>query len=160
MKNYITACFALLLVAQTAAAQLPTASPATVGMSAAQLARIDEAVAAEIANKQLPGAVVLVGRQGKVVWKRAYGNRALEPQVEAMTADTIFDLASLTKILSTATSVMILVERGQVRLIDPVARYIPEFADMGKSNITVEQLLTHRSGFVPDNDLKDYEQGP
>src|SRR5438105_2387926 len=77
-----------------------------------------------------------------------------------MTADTIFDVASLTKVVATATSVMILVERGQVRLGDPVARYIPEFAEMGKRGITLEQLLTHRSGFPPDNDIKDYEQGP
>ena len=97
-------------------------------MSATQLAHIDEAVNAEIARKQLPGAVVLVGRQGRVVWRRAYGNRALEPQVEPMTVDTVFDLASLTKVVSAATSVMILVERGAVRLTDPVARYIPEFA--------------------------------
>jgi uncharacterized protein YbbC (DUF1343 family) len=150
----------LLINAPAALAQLPAAAPSTVGMSAAQLAHIDEAVAAEIAKKQLPGAVVLAGRQGKVVWRRAYGDRAVEPRTEPMTADTIFDLASLTKVVATATSVMILVERGQLRLGDPVARYIPEFADMGKRGITVEQLLTHRSGFPPDNDIKDYEQGP
>jgi uncharacterized protein YbbC (DUF1343 family) len=146
--------------AQSSVSRLPAAAPSAVGMSAAQLAYIDEAVAAEIAKKQLPGAVVLVGRQGKVIWRRAYGHRALEPQVERMTADTIFDLASLTKVVATATSIMILVERGRVRLGDPVARYIPEFAEMGKRNITVEQLMTHRSGFMPDNDVKDYEQGP
>ena len=140
-------------------AQLPAAAPSAVGMSPAQLAHIRDAVETEIARKQLPGAVVLAGRQGKVVWRRAYGNRALEPQTEPMTVDTIFDLASLTKVVATATSVMILVERGQVRLGDPVARYIPEFAEMGKRNITVEQLMTHRSGFMPDNDIKDYEQG-
>ncbi len=151
--------FASSVFAQ-APSRLPTAQPPAAGMSATQLAHIDEAVASEIAKKQLPGAVVLVGRQGKVVWRRAYGNRALEPQIEAMTTDTIFDLASLTKVVATATSVMILVERGQVRLSDPVSRYIPEFAAMGKRSITVEQLLTHRSGFMPDNDLADYEQGP
>ncbi len=140
-------------------AQLPATAPSAVGMSPAQLAHIRDAVETEIARKQLPGAVVLAGRQGKVVWRRAYGNRALEPQTEPMTVDTIFDLASLTKVVATATSVMILVERGQVRLGDPVARYIPEFAEMGKRNITVEQLMTHRSGFMPDNDIKDYEQG-
>jgi len=159
MKRCIATLLALVIAAP-AFAQLPAATPASVGMSQAQLAHIDEAVAAEIAKKQLPGAVVLVGRQGKVVWRRAYGNRALEPQIENMTPDTIFDLASLTKVVATATSVMVLIERGQVRLGDPVARYIPEFADMGKRNVTVEQLLTHRSGFVPDNDIKDYEQGP
>lgn len=153
-----------LLIVQMTFAQsitsLPTADPAAVGMSAQHLAYIDQAVAAEIARKQLPGAVVLVGRQGKVVWRKAYGNRALEPVTEAMTVDTVFDLASLTKIVATATSVMILVERGLVRLGDPVARYIPEFAANGKQNITVEQLLIHRSGLIADNEVKDYEQGP
>src|SRR5919198_333699 len=115
-------------------------------------------MAAPAGFAQLP--VVAPAAAGMSQTRRAYGNRALEPQVEAMTPDTIFDLASLTKVVATATSIMILVERGQVRLGDPVARYIPEFAEMGKRNITVEQLLTHRSGFPPDNDLKDYEHGP
>ena len=129
-------------------------------MSPTQLTHIDEIIEAEIAKKQLPGAVVIVGRQGKIVWRRAYGNRAIEPKPEPMTVDTIFDLASLTKVVATATSIMILVERGLVRLGDPVTHYIPEFAEMGKKNITVEQLLIHRSGLIPDNEVKDYEQGP
>jgi len=139
---------------------LATVAPSAAGMSPAQLTNIDQIVEAEIAKKQLPGAVVLVGRQGKIVWRRAYGNRALEPREEPMTTDTIFDLASLTKVVATATSVMMLVERGLVRLGDPVSRYIPEFADSGKRNITVEQLLIHRSGLIADNEIKDYEQGP
>lgn len=129
-------------------------------MSPAQLAHLDEIIEAEIAKKQLPGAVVIVGRQGRIVWRRAYGHRAIEPQPEPMTIDTIFDLASLTKVVATATSMMILVERGLVRLGDPVSRYIPEFGEMGKKNITVEQLLIHRSGLIADNEIKDYEQGP
>src|SRR5262245_33013595 len=144
----------------TAQKTLPTAAPTAVGMAPAHLAYLDEIIEAEIAKKQAPGAVVIVGRQGKIVWRRAYGNRALEPQPEPMTVDTIFDIASLTKVVATATSMMILVERGLVRLGDPVSRYIPEFGEMGKRNITVEQLLTHRSGLIPDNDIKDYEQGP
>lgn len=139
---------------------LATVAPSAVGMSPTHLTHIDQIVEAEIAKKQLPGAVVLVGRQGKIVWRRAYGNRALEPQPEPMTTDTIFDLASLTKVVATATSVMILVERGLVRLGDPVSRYIPEFGENGKKAITVEQLLIHRSGLIADNDIKDYEQGP
>src|SRR5262245_58212909 len=139
---------------------LPTSAPTAVGMSPAHLAYLDEIIGAEIAKKQLPGAVVLVGRQGKIVWRRVYGNRALEPQPEPMRLDSIFELASLTKVVATATSMMILVERGVVRLGDPVSRYIPEFAETGKKNITVEQLLTHRSGLIPDNDIKDYGQGP
>src|SRR5262245_51625758 len=106
MKNNIAVGFMLLFAARgLCAEQLPTALPASVGMLPTQLAHIDEAVTAEIANKQLPGAVILVGRHGKIVWKRAYGNRALEPQTEPMTMDTIFDVASLTKVISTATSV-------------------------------------------------------
>ena len=144
----------------SSAKTLPTTAPSAVGMSPAHLTNLDQIIEAEIAKKQLPGAVVLVGRQGKIVWRRAYGNRALEPQPEAMTTDTIFDLASLTKVVATATSVMILVERGQIRLGDPVSRYIPEFAQNGKRGITVEHLLVHRSGLIADNDIKDYEQGP
>ncbi|MBO0858823.1 MAG: DUF1343 domain-containing protein [Chloracidobacterium sp.] len=139
---------------------LQSSDPAAVGMSPAALSNLDGIIDAEIAKKELPGAVVLVGHKGKVVWRKAYGNRAVEPAPEQMTVDTIFDLASLTKVIATATSMMILVERGLVRLGDPVSRYIPEFGEMGKKNITVEQLLTHRSGLMPDNDIKDYEQGP
>jgi uncharacterized protein YbbC (DUF1343 family)/CubicO group peptidase (beta-lactamase class C family) len=148
------------IVQDSAPKPLPTSAPTAVGMSPVNLTHLDEIIAAEIAKKQLPGAVVIVGRQGKIVWRRAYGQRAVEPQAEPMTIDTIFDLASLTKVVATATSVMILVERGRVRLGDPVARYIPEFAETGKKNITIEQLLTHRSGLIADNEIKDYEQGP
>jgi uncharacterized protein YbbC (DUF1343 family) len=139
---------------------LATVAPAEVGMSPTQLAHLDKIIDAEIKKKQLPGAVVLVGRQGRIVWRRAYGDRALEPAPEPMTVDTVFDLASLTKVVATATSMMILVERGLVRLADQVANYLPAFAALGKKNITVEQLLIHRSGLIADNDIKDYEQGP
>jgi CubicO group peptidase (beta-lactamase class C family) len=149
----------LLLLPLVRAQSLPVAVPESVAMSGQQLAYIDEAVTNEITKKQLPGAVVLVGRQGKIVWRKAYGNRALEPRAEAMTLDTIFDLASLTKVVATATSVMILAERGKIRLGDPVSRYIPEFGEMGKKTITIEQLLTHRSGLIADNPLEDYQQG-
>lgn len=140
--------------------QLTVADPESVGMSQSRLARIDTAVATEIGKKQLPGAVVLVARQGRIVWRQAYGNRALEPAPEGISIDTIYDLASLTKVVATATSIMILVERGMIRIGDPVSRYIPEFAAAGKRNITVEQLLVHRSGLIADNDIKDYQEGP
>src|SRR5262245_14840046 len=137
-----------------------TSEPSAVGMSPTRLAHLDEIIEAKIAKKQLPGAVVIVGHKGKIVWRRAYGNRAVEPAPEPMTVSTIFDLASLTKVVATATSMMILIERGLLRLGDPVSRYIPEFGEAGKKNITVEQLLTHRSGLIADNDIKDYENGP
>jgi len=141
-------------------APLPIVSPEAVGMSGRQLARIDEVVQEAIARRELPGAVILVARQGRIVYWRAFGHRALEPTRLPMTRDTVFDLASLTKVVATATSVMILVERGKIRLGDPVARYIPEFAQNGKERITIEQLLQHRGGLIADNDLADYRDGP
>jgi uncharacterized protein YbbC (DUF1343 family)/CubicO group peptidase (beta-lactamase class C family) len=134
-------------------------APEAVGMSSSALAEIDRAVETEIARGQTPGAVVVVGRRGRTVFHRAYGSRALEPTREPMTPDTIFDIASLTKVVATATCVMILVERGRVRLAEPMARYVPEFGANGKSGVTIEQLLTHRSGLVADNPLEDYQAG-
>ena len=125
-------------------------------MSSERLAKIDDAVLESIARKETPGAVMLVARQGRVVYRKAFGDRAVEPKREAMTVDTIFDLASLTKIVATATSIMILVERGKVSFADPVARYIPEFGKFGKERITVEQIMTHRAGLPPDNEIADY----
>src|SRR4029077_11440632 len=102
----------------------------------------------------IPGAVLIVGHDGHVIYRKAYGSRALEPRREVMTLDTIFDVASMTKVVVTATAVMQLVEKGKVRLNDPVAKYLPEFAQNGKDDITVRQLLTHYSGLAPDLDLK------
>ena len=100
-----------------------------------------------------------VARHGRVVWRKAYGARAVEPQREAMTTNTIFDLASLTKILATATSIMILVERGEVRLGDQIVKFIPEMKGDGRDAITIEQLLTHTAGFAPDFDLRERWSG-
>ena len=147
--------FVVLVLVQSALAQLRVAQPESVSVSSAGLARMDVLIAEDIANKRLPGAVVLVGRKGQVVWRKAYGERALEPAREAMTPDTIFDLASLTKVVATATSIMILVERGKLRLTDPVSLHIPELKGEGRDRITIEQLLTHVSGYAPDFDLKE-----
>ena len=136
-------------------AQLPQAKPAAVSVSQTRLAQMDNVIADAIGKRQLPGAVVLVARNGKVVWRKAYGNRAVEPSREAMTTDTIFDAASLTKVVATATSIMILVERGKVRLSDPLSNYIPEIKGEGRERITIELLLTHRSGYQPDFDLRE-----
>jgi uncharacterized protein YbbC (DUF1343 family)/CubicO group peptidase (beta-lactamase class C family) len=145
----------LTLSLQTFASNLPVAAPATVGMSARQLASIDGVVAESINKHELPGAVVLVARRGRVVWRKAYGSRAVLPEREAMTSDTIFDLASLTKVVATATSIMKLVERGQIRLSDPVTLYLPELKSESRDRITIEQLLTHRAGYAPDFDLNE-----
>src|SRR4029077_19067504 len=117
------------------------------------------AVAKSIDDGQMSGCVVLIGRGQGIVLEKAYGNRCVEPQKEAMTTDTLFDMASLTKPLATATSIMILVERGQLRLSDKVAKFFPAFAANGKDEVTIEQLLTHSSGLIPDNPIEDYVDG-
>ncbi len=142
-----------------AAARLAPAEPQAVGMSAAHLSNIDLVVRDALDKKLLPGAVVLVGRRGRVIWRRAYGRRSIQPTSEAMTPDTVFDLASLTKVVATAPSVMLLVERDRLLLSDPVARHIPEFGSAGKEAITIEQLLTHRSGLPATSPLADYRDG-
>jgi uncharacterized protein YbbC (DUF1343 family) len=124
-------------------------------LDTATLDGIDRVVNEAIQQKQLPGAVVLVGRGGDVVYRKAIGNRAVAPAPERMTEDTIFDLASLTKVVATTTSVMMLVEEGRIRLTDRVSSYIPGFERYGKEQITVRHLLTHVSGLRPDVDLAD-----
>jgi len=94
-----------------------------------------------------------------VIYRKAFGNRALEPRREAMTLDTIFDIASLTKVVATTMAVMQLVQKGEVRLNDPVAKYLPEFAQNGKEDITVRNLLTHFSGLRADIDLTPAWEG-
>lgn len=145
----------LLLIAQPALAQLRPAKPETESVSSVALARMDSVINDEIGKHRLPGAVVLVGRKGRTIWQKTYGARAVDPAREIMTANTIFDVASLTKVVATATSIMILVERGKVRLNDPVSVYIPELKGEGRESITIEQLLIHRSGYAPDFDLRE-----
>jgi uncharacterized protein YbbC (DUF1343 family)/CubicO group peptidase (beta-lactamase class C family) len=124
-----------------------------------RLAVIDPIVQEAIHEGQIPGAVVLVGHDDKVVYRKAFGYRSLEPRRELMTVDTIFDIASLTKVVATTTAVMQLFERGKVRLNDDVVKYIPEFGQNGKEDVTVRQLLTHYSGLAPDIDLQTPWQG-
>ena len=133
--------------------------PVRVFVSQERLALMDRVIAESISKRELPGAVVLVSRKGRIVWEKAYGARAVEPAYERMTTDTIFDLASLTKIIATATSIMILVERGQVRLSDPLSKFIPEIKGEQRNRITIELLLTHRSGYAPDFDLRERWSG-
>jgi uncharacterized protein YbbC (DUF1343 family)/CubicO group peptidase (beta-lactamase class C family) len=115
---------------------------------------LDQAIEQAISQGKLPGAVLVVGHDGKVVYRKAYGHRALVPHLEDMTLDTIFDVASLTKVIATTSSVMKLFEQGKFRLNDKVTDYIPEFMG-GKSDITIRNLLTHFSGLQPDVPLKD-----
>jgi len=116
------------------------------------LAKIDIAVNQAIAESRLPGAVLWLEHQG-ISYRKHYGQRALVPEPEPMTEDTIFDAASLTKVLATTPAVMLLWERGKVKLDAAVQAYIPEFKGDGKEEITVRQLLTHTSGLRPDLSL-------
>ena len=140
--------------------KLPRAEPESVGMSSAKLAEVDSVVAEEIEKGAFPGCVIAVGRHGKLVLLRAFGHRQIEPTKVPMTTDTLFDLASVTKPVATATSVMILVDRGKVDLDSAVATYVPEFRQNGKEKITVFQLLTHQGGLIADNPNADYMDGP
>jgi uncharacterized protein YbbC (DUF1343 family)/CubicO group peptidase (beta-lactamase class C family) len=121
------------------------APPLTVELDP-RLARIDAVARQEIASGGFPGAVILVGHQGAIVYRKSFGYRSLVPQRQPMTADTIFDLASLTKVVATTTAIMQLVDAGRLRLDAPVGKYWPAFAMNGKRGITIKQLLTHSSG--------------
>ena len=142
-----------------AATDLSKVDPAEAGLDPNRLEKIDEIVARGLAEKKMPGCVVCLGRRGKIALLKAYGMRQLLPSELPMTTDTVFDLASITKPVATATSIMILVERGALRIDDKVESIIPGFGQKQKESITVFDLLTHQSGLLPDNALADYERG-
>jgi uncharacterized protein YbbC (DUF1343 family) len=130
-----------------------------VAVARVDFAGIEKLVSASLDQGKLPGCVVVVGRRTGIVYEKAFGFRQLVPQKEAMTEDTLFDLASLTKPIATATAVMLLVERHQLDLDDRAARYLPEFVGTDKDAVTIRQLLTHTSGFAADSAFGDYEHG-
>ena len=143
----------LLTTAFLMGALFPSALAAPKSASAVGLDVVDSIVQDAIRDGQIPGAVVLIGHDGQVIYRKAFGERALEPRREPMSVDTIFDLASLTKVVATSVAVTQLVQKGEVRVNEPVAKYIPEFAENGKEEITVRELLTHHSGLPKDLDL-------
>ena len=120
---------------------------------------IDRLVSEALAQGKLPGCVVVIGRASGVVYQKAFGSRALLPSQEAMTLDTIFDVASLTKPMATATALMVLAEQGKVELDERAAHYVPEFRSHGKDAITLRQILTHVSGLPAETPVVDYEHG-
>ena len=156
--------FAVLagLLSSSAAAQHPASAREAAPPESVDLARFDAippVIEQAVTDKKLPGAVVLIGRGSRVLYQKAIGHRAVEPVAEPMTLDTIFDLASLTKVIATTTSVMKLVEDGRIRLNDRVATFIPGFERFGKADITVRHLMTHTSGLRPDLDMADMWTG-
>jgi uncharacterized protein YbbC (DUF1343 family) len=146
--NRVKRCLAAAALAGTLLAAHPSAQPTS------KFASIAPVVEGAIDRHELPGAVILVGRRDEIVYRQTFGHRAVKPSPEPMTDDTVFDLASLTKVVATTTSVMQLVEQGRIRLSDRVAHFIPDFARYGKDSITIRQLLTHTSGLRPDLELE------
>jgi len=149
---FLTAFWGFLNAAH--GAYLIPASQDPIGQSAdfianADFCRVDDLVEEAIRENLLPGAVILIGRHRQVLYRKAFGYRTVVPALEPMTVDTVFDLASLTKVVATTPSIMKLIEDGRISLEDPVARYIPNFERHGKSKITVRHLLTHMSGLRP-----------
>ena len=149
---YVAPCLAILGLLSLAEAV--AAAPPKVASN-----DLDKVMEKAVADGNMPGGVLLVGHNGKIVYRKAFGSRSLEPTHEPMTVDSIFDLASLTKCIATTTSMMKLIEEGRVRLNDPVTVYLPEFAQNGKQDITVRELMTHYSGLPPDLDLNQPWQG-
>jgi uncharacterized protein YbbC (DUF1343 family)/CubicO group peptidase (beta-lactamase class C family) len=127
----------------------PGPSPAASEIDSPRFARIAQVAKREIAAGHIPGAVILVGHQGRIVYRKAFGLRAVEPCPQPMTVDTIFDLASLTKVVATTEAIMELVDQGCIKLDAPAATYWPAFAANGKGQITIRQLLMHTSGLRP-----------
>ena len=151
MKLLSSFFFIVLLALQANAQSLQRVAPEQVGMDSRHLLYADEAIETAIANKDIPGAVLAVVRNGKMAYLKAYGNKRVYPNTEPMTVNTIFDMASCSKSMSTAICTHILAERGKLRLLDPVSLYIPEFkswvSEDGKDKkiIRIADLLTHTS---------------
>ena len=126
----LTSILVLLFGLQAATAQpLQRVAPEQAGLDSRKLMYADEAIETAIAGKEIPGAVLAVVRNGKMAYLKAYGNKRIYPDTEPMTVNTVFDMASCSKSISTAVCTMILAERGKIRLLDPVSRYIPDFKD-------------------------------
>jgi len=138
---------------------LTLAEPAAAGMSAARLEAIEDLLREAVRDRRLPGAVMLVARQGKMVFWRAVGDRALVPERRPMNLTTIFDVASLTKVVVTTPLVLQYVEEGRVRLEDPLARHLPEFRGHPAGRATIRQLLLHTSGLPPGLPRGDTSEG-
>lgn len=166
VKKLIAWVFASLLTlnvgifvdSQRGAAQ-EAASPSAEKELAGGFEEIESIVTRGMEEGQMPGAVVVIADKDRVLYERAFGDRQVEPTQESMTLDTVFDMASLTKPVATATSVMRLIQSGKVDPDAPVSNYLPEFRGKGKAAITVGELLVHVGGLIPDNSLRDYQDG-
>ncbi len=164
-SNFKLFLLLFLFCLQTAFGQsLQRVAPEQVGMDSRKLMYADEAIETAIANREIPGAVLAVVRGGKMAYLKAYGNKRVYPDTQPMTTNTIFDMASCSKSMSTAICVMILAERGKIRMLDPVNLYIPEFknweSEDGKEKkvIRIADLMTHTSGLPPYASVTELEK--
>jgi CubicO group peptidase (beta-lactamase class C family) len=132
---------------------LPSKAPSAVGMSSARLQKIDQVIARAIRAGGFPGAAVVVGRRGATVWEKGFGNLTWSGKSPVVPSRSIYDLASLTKVVGTTTALMILYDRDKVELDDKVSKYIPEFSGGAKDDITIHDLLEHRSGLPAGREL-------
>jgi CubicO group peptidase (beta-lactamase class C family) len=168
MKKASTFLMMVVLVLGSVSALLgqpvPAAKPEEVGMSSKRLAYLDGVIAEALQRKDFPGAVLLITREGKTVYRKAFGESQWLPEPKPMSIDMIFDVASLTKPVATATSVMILVERGKIRLWDKVKEFVPDFAayiqekGIPGDDARLWHLLSHTSGLPPYTDPKEAEK--
>lgn len=155
MKKLCLFAFILLGAHLGMAQPLPRVAPEQVGMDSRHLQYADQAIETAIVEDGIPGAVLAVVRHGKMAYLKAYGNRRVYPKTEPMTTNTVFDMASCSKSMSTAISTLILAEQGKLRMLDPVSRYIPNFKDWEsadgkeKQTIRIADLMTHTSGLPP-----------
>ncbi len=154
MIRYFGTSLSTLLFFACSILSLVTPAHAAPDITPARLNGIAPLIEAAIQAKKIPGAVALVGHDGQVVYRKAFGERALVPEREPMTVDTIFDMASVTKVVATTTAVMQLVEQGRIDLGAPASEYWPEFAQNGKERVTIRELMTHYSGLPPDLELR------
>ena len=152
-KTCLYMSIALMSIALTLPALAQKAAPPNYG-GKPNFSNIDRIMAKALKDHLIPGAVVLVGHDGHVVFEKAYGDRSYIPKPVPMTVNTIFDMASITKVMATTTAAMQLYQEGRFRLNDPVSKYLPAFAANGKKDITIRQIMTHYSGLPPDLNLK------
>jgi CubicO group peptidase (beta-lactamase class C family) len=151
---HVLALLISLMVATDGGDGLPLKAPVAVGMSSERLAKIDHVVERGIAAGGYPGASVVVGRRGAAVMEKGFGRLSWENSSPAVSADrTIYDLASLTKVIGTTTALMVLYDAGKIGLDDPVQKYVPGFTGGEKDKVTIRMLLEHRSGLPAGRDL-------
>ena len=153
LTSLITSLMLLARGDSAAPEGLPTKAPAAVGMSSVRLQKIDQVIGRAIKAGGFPGAAVVVGRRGATVWERGFGNLTWSSKSPVVPSRSIYDLASLTKVVATATAIMILYDQDRIELSDRVSRYLPDFSGGAKDDVTIHDLLEHRSGLPAGRDL-------